>query len=348
MPKTHPILLCSLILATLPISSLANGQDTPPAPEALAPRPGDMPERKSEAREARKPARGELARVEFDSGQRVVGYVTVRGDVVDIEFEDGTFLSVPLDAVASIEPVQQTYSVQKELWRENKRSTHRVRYLLSPSAFALEPGEGYVSHKEFVYTSFAVGLTEHVSAYAGTFLPLYLGLIPNIVGGVKVSASLTDRFHVASGLGGMIFVSPFLGDEPLAAGLVSGTVTYGTPAMHASINAAIPLGGRNSFDLRPAFFTLSAYRQFTPWLGVISESWVMPFGEEREVELGIGATSLSVRLVGEKWNLDAGLSAFVLRERGAFEPLPFPVPVLDITRNFGGATIEATPPPSRE
>ena len=46
--------------------------------------------------------------------------------------------------------------------------------------------------------------------------------------------------------------------------------------------------------------------------------------------------------------LDAGLSAFVLRERGAFEPLPFPVPVLDITRNFGGATIEATPPPSRE
>ena len=348
----QPMIWLSFLLAMTMSSRPLFAQDGPPAPEPLdsGDRPGEVPPRadkeKGEPEDKGVRSSVELMKIELDTGEHLFGYVSEQKDTYAIELEDGTQLVLPQEAVVSIRS-------RREIEREEKiqasmgdvRDAHRVRYFISPSAFALEPGEGWVSHKDFVYTSFAVGVTRRVSAYGGMFLPAYLGGLAHIAAGAKVSLNPVDKLHVALG-GGPLLVSELGRNDNFAFGLVMGTLTYGTPARHVSFNGGYPLDPAELFGFeRPLFFTLSAYQRINKRVGVIWENWWVPFFDvdDREHLYGLACTSLSARLIGQKWNVDLGLGVIGVYDVDFGDFIPVPIPLIDIARNFGFAP--STPPP---
>jgi hypothetical protein len=180
----------------------------------------------------------------------------------------------------------------------------RSRYLLGHSGMMLRRGEGFVSQKELFYTMASLGVTDHVTVTLGSVLPGLLGGRQglNLVGGVKVGGSLSERLHLAGGV--EMAVLPFMAS---GFGLAYGSLTYGTPDAHVTLGGGVtPLFYTNQFI--PAGMTLgnvSGHLRLTQHLAAVTEHWVFlspsPFADKVPM-----INMLSLRVMGKNWSVDLG------------------------------------------
>ena len=180
--------------------------------------------------------------------------------------------------------------------------SHRVRYMVAPSAFMLEPGEGYVAQKQLLLTQVEYGVNDWFSVSATGIVPFWLPFLPepvvraywlpNVIVGTKFGgriigdlhasfgASLTTGFAIFDYGSGLTIGSIFgLGIDPHPTGslvLITpyGHLTYGTPDAHLTAGFSAPLTSIDGGGDRPLVPHFAGYLRATDWLGFAAEYWI--------------------------------------------------------------------------
>lgn len=311
-------------LALAVLLTFTQEEATPPQPPAEAsmeaPSPAESPD---DVKEEVRSGKQKLSRITLKDGQQLHGVVVHRDtQTVVVELAAGGRMELPAHLVKSVEDERNAQVRDNgEVWFQDP---NRTRYLYAPSAMMLRQGEGYVSQKELFFSSVSYGLTDNVTLQAGAILPLWLagenGF--NVIGGVKIGGSLTDRLHLAGGA--QALVVPTYG----AMGFLFGTATYGTPDAHLSLAVGAPftLVQGSSSIASQVITTLSGNVRMSQRLALVTENWLMPAYISSNSELPM-LNSLALRIFGQQWAVDIG----AVRVPGA----PFPIPWLDFAYNFG-------------
>jgi len=263
------------------------------------------------------PAAGPVpALVTLKDGQQLRGkLVSQDASGATLELEGGGRVVVP---AASIERIELARAGQAEV---RSQDPNRTRYLYSPSGFMLKRGQGYISQTELLVTSFAYGVTDHLTLGLGTAVPfLFVADGVNLVGTVKFGGSIGEKVHLAAGAQGLWL--PGL-DAGTTAGFLFGTVSFGTPDAHVGLSVGPPFVAGNENDFGDLLASVSGAVRVSEHIALVSENWIIPGGDETTF-VGSGA----VRFIGQRLGVDAGL----LFVQGS----EIPVPWLDFTWNFGG------------
>jgi hypothetical protein len=327
MPTTTSLAL-SLLLnltqqeAARPEPSAPAAQQAPAPAEAA---PTAAPENALAAEAP--PEKRELSRITLKDGQELRGVVVHRdARIVVVELATGGRLELPATQVERVEaePHAQVRA-NGEVWFQDP---NRTRYLYAPSGMMLRQGEGYFSQKELFFSSMNYGLTDHITVQVGAVVPAWLASGGfNLIGGVKVGGSVTDRLHLAIGAQAL-FLPSLLGGEGGAAGFLFGTATYGTPDAHVSLALGKPFTFASGEEVlnRHYIVALSGNVRMTQTLALVTENWLMPTLSLSDNQLPM-INSLALRIFGEHWSVDLG---------GIRIPeVPIPIPWLDFTYNFG-------------
>ncbi len=243
-------------------------------------------------------------------------------------------VTLPLRAILRIDAeVNASVRESGEVWSTDP---NRTRYLYGPSAMMLKKGEMSFSQKELVFSTFAYGLTDHVSLQVGSVIPaLFLGLPGlNAIGAVKVGTPVAECFSVAAGAQALLI--PGLGNNanprPVGVALVFATATLGNFDRHLSVSAGRPFlfgdtGSTNSVG--DFIFTVSGNMRVSRHVALISENWLVP-------SLATGtfgaAGSVAARVMGEHISADIG-GVWLVTQAG-FVTDGVPIPWLDFTYNF--------------
>ncbi|MFY0565909.1 hypothetical protein ACN28E_18960 [Archangium lansingense] len=275
------------------------------------------------------PGKRQLSRITLKDGQELHG-VVVRQDnrIVVVELADGDRLELPARQVKSI-VAERNAQVRDngEIWFQDP---NRTRYLYAPSGMMLRQGEGYFSQKELFFSSINYGLTDHITLQAGAVLPAWLidgGF--NLIGGVKVGASVGDKLHLAVGAQGLVLPGLSGGGFGSTVGFLFGTATYGTPDAHLSVALGKPFMLSNNQDAISPYYivAVSGNVRVTQRLALVTENWLVP-----NLDVNLGGelpmlNSLAVRIFGESWAVDLG----AIRVPGTIIPIPW----VDFAYNFG-------------
>jgi hypothetical protein len=341
--RTFPA--AGLLAALLALPALA--QEAPEPAGAAAAREVPAQEVSPQEASAQEGSAGEppLTRVELEDGQVLVGRV-VRQDAeaLELRLASGAVLTVPARAVRSTRV--------EEGARVNARGEvqfadpNRTRYFYSPSAMTLKAGEMYVSQKELVYSSFAFGVTDHLTLVVGSALPFWFstnGSGINVMGGAKLGFQPVEGVHVAAAVESVVL--PLNVGGPQLLGLGSVVATVGGRDAHLSLNVGAPLlfASRNTFlQLPPVIATLSGNLRVHRHVALVSENWFVPgvvdgsaAGLPDPPRSTFGAAGFGVRLMGERLAVDVGAVVAAAWTGASFNFAPFPVPWLDFTYNFG-------------
>jgi hypothetical protein len=153
-------------------------------------------------------------------------------------------------------------------WFKNPTPT---RYLISPSAFNLQAGEGYYQNILVLLHSAHLGITDFFSLGVGfetlTLLrgqPIYF-IVP------KFSFEISDNFY--AGIGGL-YLNIAKNTEQFGngIGLGYGLVTYGSKDNNITFGAGLDVVG-GEFLTKPSF-TLSGMVRLSKNIGLVSENWL--------------------------------------------------------------------------
>ena len=214
--------------------------------------------------------------------------------------------------------------VKGKYWFRNPNST---RYFIGPSAFNLEPGEGYYQNVALVFNSFNVGLTKNISIggglelistfgslASGDFQPIFF-LTPKI--GFKVSD------NISTGVG-LLYASIPSGDERKGIGMLYGVGTVGNLNHNFTLGLGWGYAG-NDFEDKPTI-TLSAMTRISKKTMFVTENWIIPSNEKY-----MGIYSYGIRFFGEKISVDLGF----INNKDIFEAIIIGIPYVDFVVKFG-------------
>ncbi|HEU4385336.1 MAG TPA: hypothetical protein VFR85_17760 [Anaeromyxobacteraceae bacterium] len=287
-------------------------------PPAAAPQPA--------APQAAQPqAQRTFVKVVMKSGQEYEGWVVSQtADTLVLDLSGGGQMTMPMSSVASItERKDVTVRAGGEVWPEDR---NRTRYLMAPSAFMLRAGEGYFSQKELLFSEVGYGVTDWLTLSIGGAIPLWFvsdGF--NLIGGLKVGVGLGEILHVSAG--GSIWWIPGA-DPAVTFGLVTGTVTIGTPNLHLSLAASFPYTLQSGAeDVGDMILIVAGNWRLSRTLALVTENWIFMNSTAWDVTTPM-INSLVLRIFGDRIAVDLGL--LVVPETS------FPPPWLAFTYNFGG------------
>lgn len=303
----------------------------PPPTVQEAPAPPESEEAPSPPPEATAAEETGLVTVMLADGQELVGYTTgvpdldgtlrvtllsghqvllLRGAVKWVRFEAAEPGDLP--EVDEPEPQDSGWPVDP----------NRTRYFYTPSAFALGRGRGYLSQKELLLTSGAIGVTPYLDVQVGTVLPMLFTGLPVGVVGTKAVARVSDTLGVGVGIQGLV-----VEDEWLALGFAN--VTGGTSDAHVTL-AVGAVAPPQYMDQAVKVVVVAGNRRLGPKSALVTENWLM-MGSC----ISPGCNDLwlipsgGVRLFGPAFSVDLALVPFV--GDGQVIPIPF----VDFTWNFG-------------
>ena len=196
----------------------------------------------------------------------------------------------------------------------------------------LRKGECYFSQKELVFSSFGYGVTDNVSVMVGSVVPTwFMSSGQNLVGGIKIGGDFGDVWHLAAGAQG--FLLPFStssGGQPAGFGMVFGTATVGTELLNVTVSVGEGMGtvGGPSFANTPIIVASATWR-VAPNVALETENWIFPNLDNTRVGAPLAQVlgSGGVRLMNQYLAADLG---FIVTSG-----VPFPVPWVDFTYNFG-------------
>jgi len=206
---------------------------------------------------------------------------------------------------------------------ERPRDANRTRYFYAPSAFTLGHGRGYVSQKEVIFTSAAMGLSDYADIQVGTIVPtLFIegGDARMLVAAAKVGIPVGEKLRIGAGL------QTFnVAQESLTLPFVVGTV--GAEDRHVSLSVG-SLGVGRGTDDRLTLYNLAGSVRVRDNLALVSENYVVTSQYDDGVLM---APSGGVRFIGTTFSTDLG---FFVPTGAMFSGEIIPIPWLDVTWNF--------------
>ena len=256
----------------------------------------------------------------LSNGTRLTGRIVRENKLtgqLDILLISGERRSIFRSDIAVQSKVQQkpVNVVNGKIWEDNP---NRTRHLWSPSAMPLKKGEGYLSQKEFVFTSYSVGLTDNFAILVGTLVPALFagpeGL--NVIGAIKVADQVRDKIYIGGGIETMVIPRAGVAGVPFA------SFTYGEPDAQVSLNLGKPFAlDSDSADFGTALVSVSGMWRFRGDFGLVSENIFLP-----EVKTSDGWGMLSVhglafRSIRESTAWDLGFVS--ITGFGGFIPIPW-------------------------
>jgi hypothetical protein len=266
-----------------------------------------------------------FCRLQLNDDQQLLGYIVAENDsAVTLRLKAGGRLTVDRSSIAQIErdiPLSQSPQDEAPFSDPN-----RTRYLFAPSALMLKKGEATFSQKELFFTSFGIGLSDHVSLIAGAAIPFWFmnegdgGF--NLELGLKGGGSLQKNLHLAGGV--ETFLVP---GSKLMIGLPFVTTTVGNADRQLSFGASMPFafsGDESEFG-NLYWFALSGAWRVSRHVSLVSDNWFFQLPQLAEES---NVFSLALRLLNKRMSGDIGL--FFNRQ------MPFPMPWLDLTFRFRG------------
>lgn len=270
---------------------------------------------------------GDEVRVRLADGQELRGVVAaLEPGFLVLHIADGRAVWVAWDAVEIVLRDVRDRTGTAYAWRD----PNVTRYFYAPSAFTLPRGTGYVSQKQLVFTTAAVGVTDWLGLEVGTIVPLLF--TPARVGivGAKVGVPVGPRLRIGAGtqlLGAIV-------DGTLGGGgFVFANATYGTADSHLTVGAGPSVAffdGEARFG--PVAVVGAGNHRLRDNLAIVTENWL--FVDRDEVifpSLLRLVPSGGVRFMGERFAVDVGV---VVVWTGASEIPVVPIPWLDFTWNF--------------
>jgi len=206
------------------------------------------------------------------------------------------------------------------------RDTNVTRHLYSPTGFMLRQGEGYLSQKEVLLTSFGYGVTDNVSVMVGSVVPGWFLGAGNLFGGVKLGVEAADVLHLAVGFQALYLPVPFPGGT---VGALHATATYGTRDLNLTLSAATLVTIPNFYTSPyPALVIAGGMWRVSSTLVLQTEHWFIPQLGAYRVDGVIMFNSVGVRvMVDRNLSMDLGIARV--------PKLDFPLPWLDVTWAFG-------------
>jgi len=205
-------------------------------------------------------------------GSKLVGRIDGQNNAtIDIKQLNGDVRSIFTSDIAAQQPMDNLKIVNGERWTSNP---NRTRHLWSPSSMPLKKGESYLSQKEILFTSYAIGITDNIAVLVGSVTPFLLagddGV--NFIGAIKFATEFASNFHLSGG-GEMIWL-PRLGG--LALPYLGFSV--GEPDLQLSFNAGKPFAfdeESSAKDLN-AMISICFMWRFASNHGLISENIFLP------------------------------------------------------------------------
>ena len=273
---------------------------TPPAAEEIS----ETSNNKVKVLNASKPSDDRLWTFTLVDQSQLVGRIAkeVNGKLT-IALVNGESRSVYRRDVVLQEPhyLKPVKVVRGEVWDENP---NRTRHLWSPSAMPLRAGEGYLSQKQLLFTSYAVGLTDNIAVLLGSFVPGLLGGGDgfNVIGALKVADEIKPK--VFAGAGAEVLVLPTVG--VLGVGFAS--FTYGEPDAQISVNLGSPfMFDGDDQELGHGLISVSGMWRFRGDYGIVSENIFVPAVRVDEGWGILNFNALAIRSIGDRTSWDLGL-----------------------------------------
>ncbi len=232
-------------------------------------------------------------RIRLRDGSVLVGRITaVTTDSVTIETASGV-LTVARSAVVSVTEMGADSVREGVAWPE---SVHQTRLLFSPTAFPLEPGEGYYANFWIFLSSFAVGVTDKFTIGAGLttwptsdfsdntffFLPKY---------------TVVERDGFAGAVGVLAASAPDFNDGRISLGILYGVTTFGQPEGHLTLGAGWGYV-QETIAKRPVL-TIGGLKRTSPSFALITENWIFPVDNAF-----VGFATYGLRFIGERLSAD--------------------------------------------
>jgi hypothetical protein len=322
----------------------------PPPPsdverQTLAPAPSSAPPPGAASGE---PLLNHQVRVRLRDGQVLTGKLLLRREdgALLLQLATGPQLTLPAETITEV--VDDSAEARRTEWFSDP---NRTRYLYGPSAMMLKRNEFSFSQTELLVSGFSWGATDWLSVQLAGAVPLWFISFPtafNLLLSVKAGGKLANNVHLAGGVQAL-WVPAFGNTNPsggsftlpvVGVGFLTGT--YGTSDLHASLSVAMPFSGYSGLATGSPIVTVSANWRLTRGFALVTENWFI-FGVQQvvdplgtpHVEVTVAtANGLAARIMGEHFAVDLGF--LVLQAGGTF--VPFPVPWVNFTYNWGGVT----------
>jgi hypothetical protein len=269
--------------------------------------------------------------IELLDGTEITGtYIGKTDELLFISTISIPRIEIPFTQIKSIKVADQTSIRGDRYWFPNPNAT---RYFFAPSGFNLKKGEGYYQNSYLILNSVNYGLTDNFSIggsieLISTFSSLAEGSFnPIILITPKFAYPVANNVNLGAGL---LFLSiPSIDDEPrTGAGIAYGIGTYG----NVEHNATLGLGWGfidGNWAKRPVI-TISGMTRIRPNISLVTENWIIPFGDDLEQGRYYEVFSYGVRFFGKKLSVDL---AFI-NNRDIAEVLLIGVPYVDFVVKF--------------
>jgi hypothetical protein len=254
--------------------------------------------------------------VHLTDGQTLEGDVLAQDEVeVVLRLSDGQTLSLPRSTVARITQRTAAHGTRGQYGIDPNRG----RYFYSPAAYPLGQGNVTLAQRALVLTTAAVGILPGVDLEVGTILPTLFTREARvgIIGG-KGAIRITDKVRIGAGAQGLLVSQSF-------GGFAFGTVTWGEPDLHVSLNMGAAMDFLNP-EASAGVATVSVSRRFNKRIAFVSETWLL-YLRGGDGPWGIpffAIPSGGVRIFGTGFSVDLALVPLIVAERSVpVIPLPW-------------------------
>jgi hypothetical protein len=239
-------------------------------------------------------------------------------------------VEIPISQIKSIKVAESSSLRGSKYWFPNPNAT---RYFFAPSGFNLKKGEGYYQNSYLILNSVNYGLTNHFSIggsieLLSTFGSLAEGSFnPILLFTPKFAYPVAKDLNVGAGL---LFLSiPPIDQEPrTGAGIAYGIATYGNIEHNATLG--LGWGFIDGYWANRPVITLNGMTRIRPNMSLVTENWIIPFGDDFEERNYYGVYSYGVRFFGKKLSVDL---AFI-NNRDIAEVLLIGIPYVDFVVKF--------------
>jgi hypothetical protein len=165
----------------------------------------------------------------------------------------------------------------------------KSRHLYTPSAIAMDQGQGYVSQKG-PFTAAAYGVTDNITLLAGTFT--FFPPLLTIAGG-KVSGEVAKNVHLVAG--GEVFITGMGGTGVLAM-VAGGGVTFGNEDKQVTFSSGYMRLGSSFGDRDAVPLMVAAQIRGSNRTAFVTENWlVMDLSDDADKIMIISG---ALRLIG--------------------------------------------------
>jgi len=220
---------------------------------------------------------------EFEDESEYVGeLISDSPDNVTVKRMDGSVVNLPAYRIIKRTKIDESQWDAKsgEMIFPN---LHDTRYFFSPSAFALEKGEGYYMHTYWLYWAGQVGITDHLSVgFGSTFwgLPATLS--------AKYTLPITD--DLTSAVGWFWIGNPFVSSEDENVGewakktwvnMPFAVITKGDKEKNITLGVGYNI---KSKDSSPFVLNLGGTYRLSRNLAFVAEGWMLTHSYKEETE----------------------------------------------------------------